>query len=157
MWDEIDGETGGLKEEEEKLKSRLGYWWSMLSRKSMTNRFTGTRESAVRLIESFIDTANKKSSLLLQQEMVDFRNNCLLEPDSFRKRIRNFSSNSLKRLSRGYETLWLRIRSMAACDNRYQALNEEYDAVGHWNSRSNFNFCHTTKYWHVTQCHKVHR
>ena len=26
MWDEIDGETGGLKEEEEELKSRLGYW-----------------------------------------------------------------------------------------------------------------------------------
>ena len=91
-----------------------------------------------------VDTANKKSSVLLQQEMVDFRNNRLLEPDSFRKRIRNFSSNSLKslRLSRGYETLWLRIRSMAACGNRYRALNEEYDdaVVGHWNSRSNFNF-----------------
>ena len=48
MWDEIDGETGGLKEDEEELKSRLGYWWSILNRKSMTNRFTGTRVSAAR-------------------------------------------------------------------------------------------------------------
>ena len=107
--------------------------------------------TAVRLIEPFIDTANIKSSLLLQQEMVYFRNNRLLEPDSFRKWIRNFSSNSLKRLSRGYETLWLRIRSMAVCDNRYQALNEEYDAVGHWTLDSGTQGRTSTFFFSVTQ------
>jgi hypothetical protein len=46
----------------------------MLDRNSMTSRFMGTRESALRLIGPLIDAANKKSSLLLQQEMVDLHN-----------------------------------------------------------------------------------
>ena len=70
MWDDVEEETGQLREEE--LKSR--YWRSMLDRNSTTNRFLGTRESALRLIEPLIDAANKKSSLLLQQELVDLRN-----------------------------------------------------------------------------------
>jgi len=70
MWDEVDEQIGRLREEE--LKSR--YWRSMLDRNSTTSRFLGTRDSALRLIEPLIDAANKKSSLLLQQEMVDFRN-----------------------------------------------------------------------------------
>ena len=70
MWDEVDEETGHVREGE--LKSR--YWKSMLDRNSTTSRFMGTRESALRLIEPLIDAANKKSSLLLQQEMVDLRN-----------------------------------------------------------------------------------
>ena len=70
MWDDVDEETGRVREEE--LKSR--YWRLMLDRKSTTSRFMGTRESALHLIEPLIDEANKKSSLLLQQEMVDLRN-----------------------------------------------------------------------------------
>jgi hypothetical protein len=69
MWDEVDEETGRLREQE--LKSK--YWQSMLARNSTTNRFMGTRESALRLIEPLIEAANAKSSLLLQQEMVDMR------------------------------------------------------------------------------------
>jgi hypothetical protein len=70
MWDEVDGETGRLREEELKAK----YWRSMLDLNSTTNRFMNTRESALRLIEPLIDAANKKSSLLLQQELVILRN-----------------------------------------------------------------------------------
>ena len=69
MWDEVDDETGDLREQE--LKSK--YWRSMLERKSTTSRFMQTRESALRLIEPLIDAANTRSSLLLQQEMVDMR------------------------------------------------------------------------------------
>ena len=69
MWDEVDEETGQLREQE--LKSE--YWRSMLERNSTTSRFTHSRDSALRLIEPLIDAANKKSSLLLQQEMVDMR------------------------------------------------------------------------------------
>jgi hypothetical protein len=73
MWDDVDEETGRVREEE--LKSR--YWRSMLDRNSMTSRFMGTRESALHLIEPLVDEANKKSSLLLQQEMVDLHNKLL--------------------------------------------------------------------------------
>jgi len=69
MWDEVDEETGNLREAE--LKSR--YWRSMLDRQSTTCRFLQTRESALHLIEPLIDEANAKSSLLLQQELVDMR------------------------------------------------------------------------------------
>jgi hypothetical protein len=67
MWDEVDEVTGRFREEEL-------YRQSNLARNSTTNRFMGTRESALHLIEPIIDTAYKKSSLLLQQEMVDLRN-----------------------------------------------------------------------------------
>ena len=44
----------------------------MLDRNCMTGRFLGTRDSALRL--PLIEAANKKSSLILQQKMVDLRN-----------------------------------------------------------------------------------
>ena len=69
MWGEVDEETGIAREEE--LKSN--YWQSMLERGSTTDRFMQTRESALRLIGPLIDAANNKSSLLLQQELVDMR------------------------------------------------------------------------------------
>ncbi|KAF8811582.1 hypothetical protein BYT27DRAFT_6442621 [Phlegmacium glaucopus] len=69
MWDEVEEETGFLRENE--LKSK--YWRSMLDRGSTTSRFLQTRESALGLIEPLIDAANAKSSLLLQQELVDMR------------------------------------------------------------------------------------
>ena len=67
MWDEVDETTGKL--EEEKMKKI--YWNKMLERKSTTGRFMGTRESALKLLQPLIDAANKRSSLLLQHEMVD--------------------------------------------------------------------------------------
>ena len=68
MWDEIDEATG--KMEEEKMKTK--YWNKMLERRSTTGRFLGTYESALQLLQPVIDAANfKRSSLLLQHEMVD--------------------------------------------------------------------------------------
>lgn len=67
MWDEVDEDTGTSAEEMMKTK----YWNKMLERKSTTGRFLGTRESAVQLLQPLIDAANKRSSLLLQHEMVD--------------------------------------------------------------------------------------
>lgn len=67
MWDEVDERTGKL--EEEKMKKK--YWNKMLERKSTTGRFMGTRDSALELLQPLIDAANKRSSLLLQHEMVD--------------------------------------------------------------------------------------
>ena len=69
MWDEVDLETG--EEREAELKSK--YWRTMLERNSTTSRFLRTRESAFRLIDPLIDAANKRSSLLLQDELVDMR------------------------------------------------------------------------------------
>ncbi|KAF8811580.1 hypothetical protein BYT27DRAFT_7252672 [Phlegmacium glaucopus] len=69
MWDEIDETTGVARERE--LKSK--YWKAMLDRNSRTSRFLRTRESAFTLIDPLIDAANKRSSVLLQQEMVDMR------------------------------------------------------------------------------------
>ena len=68
MWDEIDEATG--KREEERMKTK--YWNKMLERRSTTGRFMGTYESALQLLQPLIDAANfKRSSLLLQYEMVD--------------------------------------------------------------------------------------
>ena len=69
MWDEVDEETGVAREEELKTK----YWRAMVERNSTTSRFNGTRESAFALIDPLIDIANTRSSVLLQQEMVDMR------------------------------------------------------------------------------------
>ena len=67
MWDEVDEDTGNIAEEKMKTK----YWNKMLERNSTTGRFLGTRESAVGLLLPLIDAARKRSSLLLQHEMVD--------------------------------------------------------------------------------------
>jgi hypothetical protein len=68
MWDEVDEATG--KMEEERMKTK--YWNKMLERRSTTGRFTGTYDSALQLLQPLIDAANlKRSSLLLQYEMVD--------------------------------------------------------------------------------------
>ncbi|KAF8811587.1 P-loop containing nucleoside triphosphate hydrolase protein [Phlegmacium glaucopus] len=69
MWDEVDEDSGKLAEEMMKTK----YWNKMLERNSTTGRFLGTRESALHLLLPFIDAANKRTSLLLQQEMVDMK------------------------------------------------------------------------------------
>ena len=69
MWDEVDEQMGIARERELKLN----YWRWMLERGSTTNRFMQTRKSALRLIEPLIDAANAKSSVLLQQELVDMR------------------------------------------------------------------------------------
>ena len=69
MWDEVDETAGNL--EEEKMKTI--YWNKMLEHRSTTGRFMGTRESALQLLQPLIDAANKRSSLLLQHEMVIMR------------------------------------------------------------------------------------
>ena len=67
MWDEVDEETGEAREED--LKST--YWKTMLERGSTTGRFMRTRESGFNLINPLINAANKRSSVLLQAELVD--------------------------------------------------------------------------------------
>ena len=69
MWDEVDEETGENRERELKTE----YWRSMLERNSTTSRFLRTRESAFDLIDPLIDAANRRSSVLLQNELVDMR------------------------------------------------------------------------------------
>ena len=67
MWDDVDQETGETREG--KLIST--YWQPMVQRNSTTNRFRGTRESALTIIDPLIDSANIRISALLQQELVD--------------------------------------------------------------------------------------
>jgi hypothetical protein len=67
MWDEVDKETGEDREKELKTK----YWRTMLERGSTMNQFQRTRESAFDVIEPLIEEANKRSSVLLQNELVD--------------------------------------------------------------------------------------
>ena len=123
MWDEVEEETGQLREEE--LKSR--YWRSMLDRNSTTNRFLGTRESALRLIEPLIDAANKKSSLLLQQELVDLRNKL---PETSAG-VKLFSETEL--LVKQRQEVLERIRNAMKHSNQDKtslpALKEEYRKV----------------------------
>ena len=67
MWDEVDEEIG--EETERVLKEK--YWKSMSERNSTTSRFLRTRESALDVIEPIIDAANRRCSVLLQDELVD--------------------------------------------------------------------------------------
>ena len=71
MWDEVDLETGETRERE--LIST--YWRPMVQRNSTTNRFRRTRESALTIIDPFIDSANIRISALLQQELLNMRKN----------------------------------------------------------------------------------
>jgi DNA repair exonuclease SbcCD ATPase subunit len=77
MWDEVDEEAGEARERE--LKSK--YWQAMLDRNSTTRRFMRSRESAFELINPLIDAANKRNSLLLQDELVEMRKKLPLTPD----------------------------------------------------------------------------
>jgi len=67
MWDEVDSETGEIREEEWK---RI-YWKPMIARDSRIGRFLGTRDSALHLIAPFLDEASGRNELLLQKELVD--------------------------------------------------------------------------------------
>ena len=69
MWDEVDEKTGEDREEELKTV----YWRTMLERNSTTGRFLRTRESAFNLIDPLIEAANKRCSVLLQDELVVMR------------------------------------------------------------------------------------
>jgi hypothetical protein len=70
MWDEVSEEEGEDRERE--LKSV--YWQAMLQRGSTTGRFMPrTHKSALSLIDPLIDAANKRSSVLIQNELVDMR------------------------------------------------------------------------------------
>ena len=71
MWDRVDEELGEAREKV--LKGR--YWRHMLDHDSMMSRFVRTRESAFTVIDPLIDTANKRSSRLLQGELMDMRRN----------------------------------------------------------------------------------
>ena len=71
MWDKVDEETG--KDRERELKSESKYWRTMLDRSSTTSPFLRTRESAFHLIDPLIEAANKRSSNLLQDELVVMR------------------------------------------------------------------------------------
>ena len=69
MWDEVDEKTGEDRERE--LKAN--YWRNMLEHRSTTSRFLRTRESAFNLICPLIEAANRRSSVLLQDELVVMR------------------------------------------------------------------------------------
>ena len=69
MWDEVDKAMG--EDREAQLKKE--YWQTMLERNSTTSRFLRTRKCAFEPIEPLIDAANKRSSVLLQDELVDMR------------------------------------------------------------------------------------
>ena len=65
MWDEVDRETGEVREKELKTD----YWRTMLERGSTTSRFLRTRESAFKLIDPLIEVANRRRSVQLLVDM----------------------------------------------------------------------------------------
>ena len=71
MWNVADKEVQEAREEE--LKTNPKYWRAMLAQNSTTSRFMRTRESAFNLMDPLIDIANKRSSILLQEEMLNMR------------------------------------------------------------------------------------
>ncbi|CAA7261004.1 unnamed protein product [Cyclocybe aegerita] len=67
MWDEVDEETGQMREEE----LRDVYWKTMIDRGSRTARFLQTTQSAFQLLAPLLHEANKRETLLLQKEVTD--------------------------------------------------------------------------------------
>lgn len=123
MWDQVDEETGGVREEQ--LKSI--YWRTMLERNSTTSRFKGTRESALRLIEPLIDAANKKSSLLLQEEMVDLRSK--LPETSAGARLFSETELLVKKRQEILERIRIAMKHSTQDKTTLPALQEEYQRV----------------------------
>jgi len=66
MWDQVDEDIGSDREAEFKSD----YWKPTIARHSSIGRFTGTRDSAFRLIAPILDKANNRNTHLLQ-ELVD--------------------------------------------------------------------------------------
>jgi hypothetical protein len=67
MWDEVDELTGQQRERELKAK----YWKAMIDQGSKTVRYLNTPDSALDIIDHFLQTANARYAVLLQEEMVD--------------------------------------------------------------------------------------
>jgi len=121
MWDDVDDETGKIREED--LKSN--YWKSMLDRSSTTSRFMGTRESAFAVIDPLIEAANKRSSDLLQKELMDMGKKLPPGQETFLE---------MKELVSQHEDLLLRIRNkMKGTDGdettTLESLQEEYQRL----------------------------
>jgi hypothetical protein len=67
MWDEVD-ESVGLEREKE-LEGK--YWKAMIDQGSTTVRYTNTADSAWKIMDDYLTTANSRYAVLLQREMVD--------------------------------------------------------------------------------------
>ena len=118
MWDKVDEETGETREKE--LKSK--YWHT-------TGRFMRTRESAFNLIYPLIGTANERSLVLLQKELVDMGKK-LPSTSAGRKLV-----SEMEVLARKRQDLLLRIgNEMIRTDGdkmTLEALQEEHQRLRH--------------------------
>jgi hypothetical protein len=97
-WDEVDQETGEQRERE--LKA------DMLERGSTTNRFMGTRESALTVIDPLIDAAIKRNTDLILADMRKF-----YSTSEFRAAIGEKLISKMEPLLRQREDLLRRIRN----------------------------------------------
>jgi len=69
MWDEVEEEEGQYREKE--LED--DYWKAMTERGSSVKRFLYTRESAFDVLGPIFEEVNKRSALLLQEEMNELK------------------------------------------------------------------------------------
>jgi hypothetical protein len=67
MWDEVDDNVGSQREKE--LMAR--YWKGMMAQGSKTVRYKNSATSAWDIIDHFLQVANVRYAVLLQEEMVD--------------------------------------------------------------------------------------
>jgi HSP90 family molecular chaperone len=67
MWGDVDEETGSKREQE--LKNV--FWKSMVERGTSVRRFLHNRNSALDVLGPIFDEINKKSALLIQQEVTE--------------------------------------------------------------------------------------
>ncbi|KAF6824236.1 hypothetical protein CMUS01_10337 [Colletotrichum musicola] len=71
MWESVDAQIGNRREGE--LRARSEYWGDMIASGSMILRHGNNRESAMRLIDHFVDKPAEAATTVLdlQKEMVD--------------------------------------------------------------------------------------
>jgi hypothetical protein len=67
MWDDVDDKVGSVREKELVAK----YWKGMMAHGSKTVRYNNSATSAWEIIDHFLQVANARYAVLLQEEMVD--------------------------------------------------------------------------------------
>jgi hypothetical protein len=121
MWDRVSSDVGSHREGELRNK----YWKGMLAGGSKMMRFSGTFGSAWDIIDGIAKT-RRAQSLLLQEEMVDFRRQ-LSETEAGVTLY-----NQLQKLLAEQKDTLRKLRDEAAADNNKQLveeLNKEYEAI----------------------------
>jgi hypothetical protein len=123
MWEDVDEETGSKREQE--LKDV--FWKSLVERGTSVRRFLRTRNSALDVLGPIFDEINKKSALLIQQEVTEL--GLQLNQTTAGRALYAELSHLVSRHQTLLERIRKELQESSLDENDLQSLMEEYKEI----------------------------